>query len=353
MNGLHYMHSKGYAHRDIKPENILLARDFALKLADFGFSCLVKGKDNSGILHTKLGTEGYMAPEIPTKNYEGTRVDIFAAGVILFIMYAGNPPFEKAAPNDPYYRLLKEKNYAVFWKAHSRRRKVNFFNDQFKDLFVKMVAFDPSERPKIEEIASHPWVKNTVCTQGEISGEFEVRQKKLDEVLEQRRIEQDELRNKNMAQGKGGNRGEDEGETVFSEIYQEELEAERELPELNLLSADDFLISETSVYAISLLKEFFKTKKIEIEEEGELIGEEIAALKVENIETDKNGKMNVKYEYSFDVEGTKFKETLELGVTLGQAGEKLAVCFELQGGNRLYYKKAVKEIKKLYANCLA
>lgn len=69
MNGLHHMHSKGFAHRDIKPENILLARDFVLKLADFGFSEIIRGKDGSGILHTKLGTEGYMAPEIPTKNY--------------------------------------------------------------------------------------------------------------------------------------------------------------------------------------------------------------------------------------------------------------------------------------------
>lgn len=56
------MHTKGYAHRDIKPENILLSHQFVLKLADFGFSCLLKGKDGTGILHTKLGTEGYMAP---------------------------------------------------------------------------------------------------------------------------------------------------------------------------------------------------------------------------------------------------------------------------------------------------
>lgn len=56
MNGLYYMHCKGYAHRDIKPENILLSRDFTLKLADFGFACFLKGKDGSGILHTKLGT---------------------------------------------------------------------------------------------------------------------------------------------------------------------------------------------------------------------------------------------------------------------------------------------------------
>ena len=48
-----------------------------------------------------------MAPEIPSKNYRGTEADIFAAGVILFIMYAGNPPFEKASITDPYYRLIK------------------------------------------------------------------------------------------------------------------------------------------------------------------------------------------------------------------------------------------------------
>jgi len=150
MNGLYYMHTKGYAHRDIKPENILLNQQFVLKLADFGFSCLLKGKDGTGVLHTKLGTEGYMAPEIPTKNYEGAKCDIFASGVILFIMYAGNPPFEKAVPNDPYYKLLKDKKYDTFWKAHSRRRPVNYFSEDFKDLFSKMVAYNPNERPKIE-----------------------------------------------------------------------------------------------------------------------------------------------------------------------------------------------------------
>ena len=117
MNGLHYLHQKGYAHRDIKPENILLSQLFILKIADFGFSCQLKGKDNSGVLHTKLGTEGYMAPEIANKKYEGKSVDIFASGVILFIMYAGNPPFEKATPNDPYYKLIKEKRFDIFWTS--------------------------------------------------------------------------------------------------------------------------------------------------------------------------------------------------------------------------------------------
>lgn len=65
-------------------------------------------------------------------------------------MYAGNPPFEKATANDPYYKLIKDKKLETFWKAHSRRRPVNYFTPQFKDLFSRMVAFNPSERPKIE-----------------------------------------------------------------------------------------------------------------------------------------------------------------------------------------------------------
>ena len=59
-----------------------------------------------------------MAPEIPLKNYEGTKVDIFAAGVILFIMHAGVPPFDRASLIDPRYRLIKEKKVLSFWKSH-------------------------------------------------------------------------------------------------------------------------------------------------------------------------------------------------------------------------------------------
>lgn len=60
--GVNAVHEKGYTHRDIKPENILLNKKFLLKIVDFGFACDLKGKDNSGILHAKVGTEGYMAP---------------------------------------------------------------------------------------------------------------------------------------------------------------------------------------------------------------------------------------------------------------------------------------------------
>nr|VVW87826.1 unnamed protein product [Nymphaea colorata] len=104
-------------------------------------------------------------------------------------MYAGNPPFERAALTDPYYKLIKEKRYDVFWSAHCRKRLPTFFSDQFKDLIQKMIAFVPSERPTIVEIAKHPWVKGAVCLHPDILEEFAQRKKKLDAILEKKRNE--------------------------------------------------------------------------------------------------------------------------------------------------------------------
>lgn len=84
-----YMHNNGIAHRDLKPENLLFDKCFNLKIADLGFSVYMS-KNMNGKLHTKLGTEGYSAPEFyeDNVNYVGSAVDIFAAGIILFIFYA-------------------------------------------------------------------------------------------------------------------------------------------------------------------------------------------------------------------------------------------------------------------------
>lgn len=141
------MHERGYAHRDIKAENLLFTSSFRLKLADFGFACLLQGSSGSGVLKTWLGSQGYMAPEIESrKHYDGRRTDIFAAGVVLFIMYAGCPPFESTSVTDPFYRLIREKRFNIFWKVHSRRRTPDFFSEPFKDLIQSLLAFDPNER---------------------------------------------------------------------------------------------------------------------------------------------------------------------------------------------------------------
>jgi serine/threonine protein kinase len=65
LDALKYIHAQGITHRDIKPENILLDKDFNLKVTDFGFSTY----SSRGELNTRLGTEGYMAPEIRERKY--------------------------------------------------------------------------------------------------------------------------------------------------------------------------------------------------------------------------------------------------------------------------------------------
>jgi len=64
ISGLEACHNAGITHRDMKPENVLFDDLFNLKLSDFGFAAVLSGRDGSGQLHTHLGTEGYMAPEI-------------------------------------------------------------------------------------------------------------------------------------------------------------------------------------------------------------------------------------------------------------------------------------------------
>jgi len=91
---INYVHSNLVVHRDLKPENILIDEHFNIKIVDFGFSAPLSGRDGGGALMTQLGTQGYMAPEIlDGLPYQGQVVDLFALGVILFIMHSGHPPF--------------------------------------------------------------------------------------------------------------------------------------------------------------------------------------------------------------------------------------------------------------------
>ena len=97
--GLDHCHKEGVTHRDLKPENIMLDMEFNTKIIDFGLAAPVQGRDVSGYLKTALGNFGYMAPEIHLgRKYKGEQVDVFALGVILFVMFSKHPPFNAATP---------------------------------------------------------------------------------------------------------------------------------------------------------------------------------------------------------------------------------------------------------------
>ena len=137
LDGLQYMQKEGYSHRDLKPKNLLFDNDYNLKIADFGFSAPLAGRDGTGLLQTILGTSSYMAPEIKLgQPYQGKDVDLFAAGITLFVILAHRPPFECAIPQDQLYRLLAGGKPEAFWKAHiDAENGDDIFSPEFKQLF--------------------------------------------------------------------------------------------------------------------------------------------------------------------------------------------------------------------------
>ena len=71
----------------------------------------------------RMGTETYMAPEVESAStYKGVQADIFSLGVLLWIVYYGRPPFEKASENDRFYSLLQRKP-DIFWRLHPTVKK--------------------------------------------------------------------------------------------------------------------------------------------------------------------------------------------------------------------------------------
>jgi len=192
IDALEHLYSKGYAHRDIKAENILLDDKGNLKLADFGFATLMKGKDGSGKLYSQKGTLGYMAPEIAAgQPYSGEKVDLFAVGVLLFTMAAQHPPFRKATVQDPFYKMFCQQN-EVFWAKMSTNKPKDTFSPTFKSLVNALMAYSPTARPTIAAIKEHPWYKEFTPTLEGVQSEIMNRRIKVEMEWKEKAAEEAE-----------------------------------------------------------------------------------------------------------------------------------------------------------------
>ncbi|KAH7524980.1 hypothetical protein FEM48_Zijuj06G0176800 [Ziziphus jujuba var. spinosa] len=143
-------HSLGVMHRDLKPENFLFdspGDDAKMKATDFGLSVFYKpGQTFSDV----VGSPYYVAPEVLCKNY-GPEVDVWSAGVILYILLSGVPPFWAETESGIFRQIL--------------RGKVDFesepwpsISDSAKDLIKKMLERDPKKRISAHEVLCNPWI---------------------------------------------------------------------------------------------------------------------------------------------------------------------------------------------------
>jgi calcium-dependent protein kinase len=145
-------HQNGVMHRDLKPENFLFANkkeDSNLKAIDFGLSVFFKpGEKFSEI----VGSPYYMAPEVLKRNY-GPEVDIWSAGVILYILLCGVPPFWAETEQGVALAILRG-------VLDFKREPWPQISDNAKSLVKQMLEIDPRKRLTAQQVLEHPWIQN-------------------------------------------------------------------------------------------------------------------------------------------------------------------------------------------------
>jgi calcium-dependent protein kinase len=154
ISSLSYCHNNGICHRDLKPENILFyyqneENNNPIKIIDFGLSQFYDNNINRK-MNTKVGTSYYVAPEVLNGNYN-EKCDIWSAGVILYILLSGDPPFNGSNDSAIYKKIRKmEFNFPY--------EKWNNISSDAIDLINKCIC--PEEnRLSAKEILKHPWFK--------------------------------------------------------------------------------------------------------------------------------------------------------------------------------------------------
>ncbi|XP_043929307.1 serine/threonine-protein kinase DCLK1 isoform X2 [Protopterus annectens] len=153
-SAIKYLHSLNIVHRDIKPENLLVYEhqdgSKSLKLGDFGLATIVDGP-----LYTVCGTPTYVAPEIIAETGYGLKVDIWAAGVITYILLCGFPPFRGSGDDQEVLFdqiMLGRVDFpSPYWDNVS---------ESAKELITMMLQVDVNQRFSALQVLEHPWVND-------------------------------------------------------------------------------------------------------------------------------------------------------------------------------------------------
>ncbi|XP_068463035.1 calcium-dependent protein kinase 2-like isoform X1 [Phaseolus vulgaris] len=151
VNVVNICHFMGVLHRDLKPENFLLSTkddDATLKATDFGLSVFI---EEGKVYHDMVGSAYYVAPEVLRRSY-GKEIDIWSAGVILYILLSGVPPFWAETEKGIFNAILEGELDFVSepWPSIS---------DSAKDLVRKMLTQDPKKRITSAQVLEHPWMR--------------------------------------------------------------------------------------------------------------------------------------------------------------------------------------------------
>ncbi|CAM2699742.1 unnamed protein product [Rotaria socialis] len=160
LEAVRHCHESNIVHRDLKPENLLLAsktKGAAVKLADFGLAIEVNGEQTQW--YGFAGTPGYLSPEVLKKEPYGKPVDIWACGVILYILLVGYPPFW----DEDQHRLYNQIKAGAYDYPSPEWDTVT---SEAKRLIDSMLNINPSRRISATDALKHPWI----CQRERVAG---------------------------------------------------------------------------------------------------------------------------------------------------------------------------------------
>ncbi|XP_014670876.1 PREDICTED: serine/threonine-protein kinase H1 homolog [Priapulus caudatus] len=158
LDGVRYLHSLGITHRDLKPENLLYYHpgyDSKILITDFGLASTRKAGDDV-TMKTTCGTPEYIAPEILLRKPYTNAVDMWAIGVITYILLSGEMPFDEESKTR-LYRLILKANYN-FSGEHWRD-----ISPQAKDFIERLLTVATEQRLAAVDALTHPWVKSNAA----------------------------------------------------------------------------------------------------------------------------------------------------------------------------------------------
>mmetsp|Transcript_5995 Transcript_5995/g.10787 ORF Transcript_5995/g.10787 Transcript_5995/m.10787 type:complete len:346 (-) Transcript_5995:92-1129(-) len=164
LTAVSYLQSQDIVHRDIKPENIVFdttKEDLIIKLVDFGLSRKHYQNSFEPYMSDILGSSYYVAPEVLSRKYNKS-CDLWAVGVIGFLMFTGYPPFQGRTDNEVIENIRRSKLRfnPEHWKNVSK---------EAKDFIRKLLKTNPKKRMTAEKALNHPWILKQSTKQEEKS----------------------------------------------------------------------------------------------------------------------------------------------------------------------------------------
>jgi len=169
LNGLFHLQKVGVCHRDLSLENVLVDQFTEALLIDFGMCLRVPFLSEDSeisdvscgglrclmVPQGQCGKPNYISPEVLQngESFDGFAIDLWAGGVILFIMLVGLPPFEWATQDDPRFRMITGGGLMTMLQQWQRP-----ISEEAGDLLQRMLQEDPRDRLTLIEVMDHPWV---------------------------------------------------------------------------------------------------------------------------------------------------------------------------------------------------